>query len=75
VSRNAERRQGSSPARRKALRPGTGPDREAETAYSVEDRIAQRASEIYMEQGRESGRTLDYWLQAEKELAAEREMR
>ena len=40
-----------------------------ETAKSVDDsRIAQRAYELYIEGGWQSGRDLDHWLQAEAEL-------
>jgi hypothetical protein len=72
MSRNAKPRQGSSHARSRALRLETGPERRAEAAsVRLEDRIAERAYEIYVERGREPGRDLDHWLQAEKELAAE----
>jgi hypothetical protein len=71
MSRNTRRR-GSSHARRRALRPHTGPERRAEAASSrLEERIARRAYEIYVERGRETGRELDHWLQAERELAPE----
>ena len=72
MSRNAKRRQGSSHARRRTLRLDKGPQRRAEAAsFRLEERIARRAYEIYVERGREAGRELDHWLQAEKELAAE----
>jgi hypothetical protein len=72
MSRNAKRAQGSSHARRKAVRLDTGPERRAEAAwFRLEERIAKRAYEIYVERGREPGRELDDWLQAEKELALE----
>lgn len=39
------------------------------TATVPKDRIAQRAYEIFKSRGGKSGRDLDDWLQAEKELA------
>ncbi len=38
----------------------------------LEDRIRQRAYEIYEASGREQGRDLDHWLQAEAEIAGAR---
>ncbi len=37
-------------------------------SYGVEERIRRRAYEIYEQQGREEGRHLEHWLQAEQEL-------
>jgi hypothetical protein len=72
MSRNAKHRQGSSHARRRAIRLETGPERRAEAAsFRLEERIARRAYEIHVERGRQEGRELDDWLQAEKEIAAE----
>jgi hypothetical protein len=39
------------------------------TASVPKDRIAERAYEIFKSRGGKSGRDLDDWLQAEKELA------
>jgi hypothetical protein len=39
------------------------------------DEIAARAYEIYEREGRSDGRDMDHWLQAEKELRAERQRR
>jgi hypothetical protein len=35
---------------------------------AVEERIRQRAYEIYEQQGHQEGRHLEHWLQAEQEL-------
>ena len=35
---------------------------------SLEEQIRQRAHELYVERGNESGSELDDWLQAEKEI-------
>jgi hypothetical protein len=37
-------------------------------SYEVEERIRRRAYEIYEQQGREEGRHLEHWVQAEQEL-------
>jgi len=36
----------------------------------LEERIRQRAYQLYVERGNESGSELDDWLQAEEEIAA-----
>jgi outer membrane protein TolC len=41
-----------------------------EWSQETEDRITRRAYEIYEARGREDGRDLDDWLQAERELGA-----
>jgi DUF2934 family protein len=40
----------------------------AETAASIEEEIALRAYEIYLERGKADGNDVDDWLQAEYEL-------
>jgi len=42
----------------------------AETAAPIEEEIALRAYEIYLERGKTDGNDLDDWLQAESELRA-----
>jgi hypothetical protein len=37
-------------------------------ALSIEERVRQRAYELYVERGNESGSELDDWLQAEEEV-------
>ena len=41
----------------------------------LEERIRQRAYELYVDRGNESGSDLDDWLQAEEEIRAERDAR
>ncbi|MGH9661667.1 MAG: DUF2934 domain-containing protein [Bryobacteraceae bacterium] len=40
---------------------------------TLEERIRQRAYQLYVERGNESGSELDDWLQAEEEVARETE--
>jgi Protein of unknown function (DUF2934) len=40
---------------------------------SLEDQIQQRAYELYVERGNQSGSELDDWLQAEEEILQARE--
>lgn len=40
---------------------------------SLEDQIQQRAYELYIERGNQSGSELDDWLQAEEEIVQARE--
>jgi len=42
----------------------------AQTAASIEEEIALRAYEIYLERGKTDGNDLEDWLQAEYELKA-----
>jgi len=42
----------------------------AETAAPIEEEIALRAYEIYLERGKTDGNDVDDWLQAEYELRA-----
>ena len=42
----------------------------AQTAASIEEEIALRAYEIYLERGKTKGNDVDDWLQAESELKA-----
>jgi hypothetical protein len=42
----------------------------AQTAASIEEEIALRAYEIYLERGETDGNDVDDWLQAEYELKA-----
>jgi hypothetical protein len=42
----------------------------AETAAPIEEEIALRAYEIYLERGKTDGNDVDDWLQAEYELTA-----
>lgn len=42
----------------------------AQTAASIEEEIALRAYEIYLERGEMDGNDVDDWLQAEYELKA-----
>jgi hypothetical protein len=37
----------------------------------LEDRIRQRAYELWEQSGKTDGSEMDYWLQAEREIAAE----
>ena len=39
----------------------------------LEERIRQRAYELYVDRGNESGSDLDDWLQAEEEIRVERD--
>jgi hypothetical protein len=49
---------------------GSAPQREPEFAsYADRERIAQRAYERFEERGRQDGRDLDDWLEAERELS------
>ena len=43
----------------------------AEPDSTREDEIRRRAFEIYLERGREPGRDLEDWLQAERELTTD----
>ena len=38
------------------------------TAPPTEEQIRQRAYELYLEEGRQPGKEIDHWLQAEAEL-------
>ena len=40
----------------------------AQTAASIEEEIALRAYEIYLERGKTDGNDVDDWLQAEREI-------
>ncbi len=42
---------------------------ETMTAKADQERIAERAYQLYMERGGSDGRDLDDWLEAERELA------
>jgi hypothetical protein len=44
-------------------------------ALPLEERIRERARELYIERGNESGSEMDDWLQAEEEVSAEQEER
>ncbi len=47
----------------------TGPAEEAaRRAEAQQDRIAQRAYELYEQRGRQEGRAMEDWLQAERQL-------
>lgn len=41
----------------------------------LEERIRQRAYEIYLASGREDGHDVDHWLQAETEIVGTRSQR
>jgi hypothetical protein len=74
MPRSTKNRQGSSHERRRALRLETGPERRAGASDArLEERIARRAYEIYVERGRIPGHDLEHWLQAEQELGRKRE--
>ncbi len=47
--------------------PAPAKERSKET-LSLEERIRQRAYELYVQRGNESGSELDDWLQAEEEI-------
>ncbi len=47
-----------------------GSERELPSAEQIEEKIRQRAHELYELRGREHGRDLDDWLEAESELTA-----
>jgi DUF2934 family protein len=47
--------------------PGPAKERPKET-LSLEERIRQRAYELYVQRGNESGSELDDWFQAEEEI-------
>ena len=57
--------------------PAPGRARKSETEeLPIEERIRQRAYELYVQRGNESGSELDDWLQAEEEVQrAEEEAR
>jgi len=47
----------------------TGPaEQAARRAEALQDRIAQRAYELYEQRGRQEGQDLEDWLEAEREL-------
>ena len=49
--------------------PAPAPAKESTVAMpSLEERVRQRAYELYVERGNESGSELDDWLQAEEEI-------
>ncbi len=47
----------------------------SEPSAELEERIRQRAYEIYVASGSEGGRDLDHWLQAEAEILGKRSQR
>jgi hypothetical protein len=74
MPRGTKSQQGSSHKRRKAIRLETGPERRADASDArLEERIAMRAYEIYVERGRLPGHDLEHWLQAEQELGRKEE--
>lgn len=74
MPRSTKKQQGTSHERRRALRLETGPERRADASDArLEERIARRAYEIYVERGRLSGHDLEHWLQAEEELGGKPE--
>jgi hypothetical protein len=54
--------------------PAPAKERSKET-LSLEERIRQRAYELYVQGGNESGSELDDWLQAEEEIRRATEQR
>jgi hypothetical protein len=48
----------------------SGQTASAQTAATIEEQIALRAYEIYLERGKTDGNDVDDWLQAECELRA-----
>jgi hypothetical protein len=63
--------------RNETKEPHTIPSREAETGETSsensarDEEIRRRSYEIHLERGEQSGRELDDWLQAERELQGE----
>lgn len=54
--------------------PAPAPAKESNVATSsLEERVRQRAYELYVERGNESGSELDDWLQAEEEIRSAQE--
>lgn len=53
-------------AAKKAAVPKSPKKKPAESEESLLDRIAKKAYEIYESRGREAGRELEHWLEAEK---------
>jgi hypothetical protein len=49
-------------------RPSAAEDRAAARAAMTDDRVRNRAYELYERRGAEPGRDLDDWLEAEREL-------
>lgn len=68
----ASRTMSAQPAATSHAGPGrqtTGPKQQAaRRAETQQDRIAQRAYELYEQQGRQEGRAVEDWLQAERQL-------
>jgi hypothetical protein len=59
--------------RSKAVEPGTETEEQSRLSVSArEEKIRRRAFEIYLERGSEPGRDLEDWLQAERELTADK---
>lgn len=57
----------------KAVEPGTETQEQGRLSASTrEDKIRSRAYELYVERGREPGRDIEDWLQAERELTADK---
>jgi hypothetical protein len=74
MPRSTKGQQGSSHRKRRALRMETGPKRRVDASEArLEEQIALRAYEIYIERGRLPGRDLEDWLQAEQELGRNEE--
>ena len=48
----------------------TGPDRQASREAWAHDRIARLAYELYQQRGRQEGRALEDWLNAERNLVS-----
>ena len=42
---------------------------DAKSTADLQDEVRRRAYELYEQRGREDGRDLEYWLQAESEVA------
>jgi len=60
----------SAPARKKRPERSAGGE-----AFSLEERVRQRAHEIYVQRGEQFGSEIEDWLQAEQEILAAEEQK
>ena len=58
-------------ARKVTTGQGANPGNPAPAGDDWEERVRRRAYELYEQEGREQGRCLEHWLQAQRELAGE----
>ena len=62
----------SSPGKRATPKKKSSEKRTDSPGRRLEEQIARRAYELYLERGGQPGRELDDWLQAEREVAVRR---